>query len=208
MGKLKHTDPKSGPFEEETERAEPRDPLSEFFVDLEEEGTLRPASLLSAAGSEAFSHADGRRDDYLSFMLADEEYAVPITALREVVTPLPITEVPRTPSYVLGVVTLRGTVLPVLDLRIKLNLPVGESGQPSRIVVLETRDGPAGVWVDRVVEVVRVGGENIEPPPSVLGGGTDLLRGIIRRDGRMLIVLDLDAALWVEGQISDSEGVS
>jgi purine-binding chemotaxis protein CheW len=176
------------------------DPLSDFFVGAEEMQTMRPVGLASAAVGEEERQSKGASldDDYLSFMLGDEEYAVPITALREIVRPLPITEVPRTPKYVLGVVTLRGTVLPVLDLRIKLGLPTEEPSRSARILVVETDDGPAGIWADQVSEVVRIGGEPLEPPPGALGGGGEYLEGIIRRDNRMLIVLNLEHSLRVE----------
>lgn len=178
----------------------PDDPLGSFFYSSDEHDGRRLAALVGHAQDETGASDDetATTGEYLSFGLADEIYAVPISALREIVRPLPITVVPRTPSYVLGVVTLRGTVLPVLDLRIRLGLPVTPPARSNRILVLETEEGPAGILADRVDEVVRAEDETLEPPPPALGGGAELLAGLLRRDGRMLIVLDLGAALRVD----------
>ena len=178
----------------------PDDPLASFFYSGDEHDGRKLAALLGRDDDETASPDDDEpvEGEYLSFGLADETYAVPIVALREIVRPLPITLVPRTPSYVLGVVTLRGTVLPVLDLRIRLGLPVGPPTRSTRILVLETEEGPAGILADRVDEVVRAEDETLEPPPAALGGGAELLAGLLRRDGRMLIVLDLETALRVD----------
>lgn len=190
------------PIDPDASMALDMDPLEEFFAGPEELGVTGPAGLPAALHGTDWDEereASAVDGDYLSFILANEEYAVPITSLREIVRPIPITEVPRTPPYVLGVLTLRGAVLPVLDLRIRLGLPVGEEQRAARILVIETDDGPAGILADRVAEVVRIGNEPLEPPPGALGAGAELLNGIIRRDGRMLIVLNLEAALRVEG---------
>ena len=178
------------------------DPLADFFVTEDEMKSMGPVGLVAALSSETTrdKEASSLIEDYLSFFLADEEYAVPITTLREIVRPLPITEVPRTAPYVLGVITLRGTVLPVLDLRVRLGLRVLEKTRAARILVIDTEEGPAGVWVERVSEVVRIGGEPLEPPPGALGSGGEYLEGIIRREGRMLLVLNINTALRVDSQ--------
>ena len=179
--------------------APPKDFLADFFFDADE--SAEDGALLAAAplDGEAEAAGDDRplESEYLSFGLGDETYALPIAALREIVRPMQVTEVPRTPPWVLGVVPLRGTVLPVLDLRVRLGLPVRDGGRTARILVVETSEGPAGLLTDRVAGVVRDDGGALEPPPQALGTGTDFIAGLLRRGGQMLIVLDYDAALRI-----------
>lgn len=175
------------------------DPLDGFFYHPDEElGGLavefpEPEDVLGVAEVPV-----ARQDrDYLSFFLGDELYALPISALREIVRPLPITEVPRTPAWVLGVITLRGTVLPVMDLRLRLGLPIRDMGRPARFLVVDTEEGPAGLITDRVGRVVRDDLGILEPPPQALGGGAAFIEGILRHEGELLIILDYEAALHV-----------
>ena len=156
---------------------------------------MAPTEALAPA-QDADDEVDAEAE-YLTFWLADELYAVPVAALREIVRPLPVTDVPRTPPWILGVVTLRGTVLPVFDLRLRLGLPVRESHRSTRILVIEGDDGHAGILADRVDQVVRAG-DDLEPAPGALGSSSEHIEGLLRRDGRMIIVLNLDGALRID----------
>lgn len=173
--------------------------LEEFFFAPDEVhpdvAVLAEAPAATEAGEAEL--VTGGEGEYLAFALGDELYALPIVALREIVRPLPITDVPRTPSWVLGVITLRGTVLPVFDLRLRIGLTVGEPGRGTRILVVETEEGPAGLLTDRVEGVVRDEAGELEPPPQALGGGSEFIEGLLRREGRMIIVLSYEAALRI-----------
>jgi len=130
------------------------------------------------------------------FDLASEHYGVDISDVREIMRMQNITKVPGAMSYVEGVINLRGKVLPVLDLRKRLGLKIGEQTEESRIVVMDIAEGEAGVIVDAVTEVLRVPNSAIEPPSSMVAqGNSDYLRGIAKLTDRLIILLDLDKLL-------------
>ncbi|HVG59584.1 MAG TPA: chemotaxis protein CheW [Hyalangium sp.] len=144
-------------------------------------------------------------EEYLAFILEGETYAVPIRSVREIGKVPPLTEIPRADPWLLGVMNLRGDVIPVYDLKLRLKLsdkaPVvaGPDAQPpprlARILVAHTEEGPAGVWVDAVKDVVRLKPSMLEPAPSGLGGERDCVVGIGRRSSQLFILLDLEQAL-------------
>ncbi len=145
-------------------------------------------------------------EEYLSFLLEGECYAVPISAVRELGKVPPLTEIPRAEPHLLGVMYLRGEVVPVYDLKLKLRLtdtaPVvaGPDAPPppraARIIVVRTEQGPAGIWVDAVADVVRLKPSMLEPAPSGVGGGErDCVVGIGRRGKLLYILLDIQQAL-------------
>ena len=108
---------------------------------------------------------------YLTFHLAGEEYGLEILKIREIIGMLEITPVPQTPEYMLGVINLRGKVIPVLDTRLRFDLEYREPDDRTSIVVVETssENGPPtlmGVVVDAVNEVANVAPEDIDPPPA------------------------------------------
>jgi len=150
----------------------------------------------------------GREEDLsmvlelLSFRLGRETYAVRLTSIRQIIKPLAITMVPRTPDYVMGVVSIRGTVIPVFDLRKRLNLEQSDFTRKSRIVVVTHQGRVAGLAVDRVEQVVRIAENSVEPPPAMLAGVEgEYIEGIGRSGGRMIILLALDKILVpVEGR--------
>lgn len=144
-------------------------------------------------------------EEYLAFILEGETYAVPIRSVREIGKVPPLTEIPRAEPWLLGVMNLRGDVIPVYDLKLRLKLSdkapmvAGPDAQPpprlARILVAHTVEGPAGVWVDAVKDVVRLKPSMLEPAPSGLGGERDCVVGIGRRSSQLFILLDLEQAL-------------
>jgi purine-binding chemotaxis protein CheW len=149
------------------------------------------------AGKRAARRAGeaGRRTEYLAFGLAGETYAVRIAQLAEILRPPPITEVPRAPSTVLGVISVRGKLVTVLDLRRRLRLVEAPIDRRSRILLVDTSAGEQlGLLVDEVQQVWRLALDEIEQA-TVLGGDQAVhIAGIGRPagvEGTMLILLDL-----------------
>jgi purine-binding chemotaxis protein CheW len=169
----------------------PVDPLAEFFWREDEVAPALPDLGLSGALRSAVGAAEERKE-YVVFFLGPEEYAVPITRVREVLKPPGITEVPRAPAHVVGMITLRGEVVAVVDPRLRLGLPRTPPGPRSRIVVCEGRDGPLGLLVDAVSEVARLPAGAIELQPQLAAGTGEAVAGIGRDGQRLYILLDLD----------------
>jgi len=171
--------------------------ISEFFVSKEEQ----KQSLASYLSDPAFSTAAVLSDniiELLSFWVADEEYAVDILEIGEIIKVPEITEVPRAPKWLLGVISLRGTVVPILDLRIVLKLDRQEISRASRVLVLRAGDEPVGILVDRVTSVVRLERTQIEPKPQAMRvEAGDVVRGVGRIGERVLIILDGDNVVSV-----------
>ncbi len=131
--------------------------------------------------------------EMLAFQLGSEEYAVPVELVREVLTPREVTPVPNTPDYILGVCSLRGAVLPVIDLHRRLGLPPAEGDERSRIIVVSPgQEDRVGLFVDRVRGVVRFPASAVRPAPETVEQGAEFLLGIARRDDRLLILLDAE----------------
>ncbi len=152
--------------------------------------------------SDAAEAIDELPEEFLAFELERETYAVPIGAVREILKVPPITAVPRVADHVLGVMNVRGEMLPVYDLKQRLHLEdaprrvTGPSdvARENRIVLLKDAEGDAGILVDRVRGVVRLPLSKLEPAPS-LGSEGRAVAGIGRRDGELFILLDVEQAL-------------
>jgi purine-binding chemotaxis protein CheW len=132
----------------------------------------------------------------LTFIVGGETYGVDILTIREIIKLREVTEVPRTPGFLIGIITVRGAVIPVIDLRLRLRLPATPPTRAARILVV-VRDGdPYGLLCDAVSGVVRLAESDIEVPPSTLASGEGaFLQGIGRhragRRDRMVILLNL-----------------
>lgn len=136
---------------------------------------------------------------YLAFLLDDEEYALDIRQISEIIKAREFTEIPRSPEFVLGIISLRGVVVPVFDLRCRLNLGVAEITVNSRIVVCQSAEVTVGLLVDNINQVVNLVEDEIEPPPGVLSGlDREMIFGIGRYQDRMIILLQLNHVLDVE----------
>jgi len=173
----------------------PVDPLDEFFYREGEEGPALPE--IASAPEPEPERVILAREEFLTFLLGAEEYAVAIERVREVVRAPPITEVPRAPAHILGVVTVRGEVVAVVDPRRRLGLPheCPAEGE-GKVVIVDAGDGPCGLHVDRVASVVRLRPGSIEPcPQGIAGQRAEFLAGIGRDGDRLFTVLDLGALL-------------
>ncbi|SRR5258708_28487151 len=144
------------------------------------------------------------------FELDKEEYAVPITEVQEVVKIPEITPVPQSPKFILGIMNLRGKIIPILDLEKRFNLMVENKGVPEHIIVTEDSKGtPFGIQVDKVAEVLKIPQNSIQPSPKMITNkiSAEYLKGVavIKRgvSERVLLIIDLEKLLTAE----DLEGI-
>lgn len=126
------------------------------------------------------------------FTLNHEDFAVPIEQVREINRLVQITPLPKAPQSILGLINLRGRVIPVVSLRERFGLPRGETNDASRIVVGEVGGQTVGFLVDAVTEVMRLDGSCIEPSPQAVSGiDSTFIKGLGKMDDRIIILLDL-----------------
>ncbi len=129
----------------------------------------------------------------VSFRLAQEEYGIEITKVQEIILMGEITRVPQTPPYIKGLINLRSTVIPIVDLRLRFGLPSQDPTDDTRIMVVNVGGKTIGIIVDAVSEVLRVSQDQIAPPPATVSGlGRDYLTGLVKLENRLLILLHID----------------
>ena len=154
----------------------------------------------TAVAPKVRAESTGHEGKYLTFALGAEEYGLEILKVREIIGFLEVTAVPQTPEYVMGVINLRGQVIPVVNLRAKFGMPVIERTEETCIIVVEIAqegmDVSTGIIVDKVQEVLDISAENIESPPEF---GTDVDTNFILGMGKIgdsvKILLDIDRVL-------------
>ncbi len=135
----------------------------------------------------------------VSFRLAQEEYGIEITKVQEIILMGEITRVPQTPDYIKGLINLRSTVIPIVDLRLRFGLSQQEATDETRIMVVNVAGKTIGIIVDAVSEVLRISQEQIAPPPPTVAGlGREYLTGLVKLESRLLILLDIDKILGEE----------
>lgn len=149
----------------------------------------------------AQTSGEQHEEQLVVFLLAEEAYGLDIATVQEIIPWQAVTRVPRTPSFVEGIINLRGNVIPVIDLRKRFELSHGEPRQGARIVVVEIATLVVGLVVDGVSEVLRVTARQIEAPPAVISGvDTAFIRGVAKTGDRLVILLDADRILDFEEQ--------
>lgn len=135
---------------------------------------------------------------WVSFELAGEVYALPVGRVEEVLRIGTITRVPHAPAPVRGITNLRGRVLAVVDLRVRLGLPPIAPGPQSRILVVSSRERSIGLLVDSARQVVRILPSAVQAPPAdVLTEHSDFLVGVFHLPEALVILLDVDQVLWI-----------
>jgi purine-binding chemotaxis protein CheW len=150
---------------------------------------------VAPAGDDTNTQKQAEEIELLSFNLSGEEYAVMVENVREVLKTRDLTRVPNAPDYILGVTSLRGTMLPVMDLCSRLGLEPTERTDKARIIVVSPDEEDVGFVVDRVHSVIRVRPDAIKPAPEHVEHGAEFLRGIVRLGDKLYIVLDLHKAV-------------
>ncbi len=140
---------------------------------------------------------------YLTFRVGDEVFALDVSQVREVLDLITITKVPRSPEFMRGVINVRGSVVPVVDLRLKFGLSKTENSMDTRIIVmdlfLDDENTIIGALADSVHEVMELDLSQIEPPPKIgMRWRTEFIRGIGKHDGQFIIILDIDRVFTSE----------
>jgi purine-binding chemotaxis protein CheW len=131
----------------------------------------------------------------VGFIIGDEEYVVPILSIQEIIKPIEWTRVPQTPAYVLGVFNLRGSVIPLIDLRLKFGLKAKKHNEETRFFVLKQGDDVAGFVIDRLTMALRIKRSNIGPAPETMAGDESLIDGVGKQEDRILTILKVNKLL-------------
>jgi len=154
------------------------------------------ATMSETAVPEHRRHEGTGTMQLVSFRLAQEEYGIEITKVQEIILMGEITRVPQTPAYIKGLINLRSTVIPIVDLRLRFGLVEQVPTDETRIMVVNVAGKTIGIIVDAVSEVLRISREQIAPPPPTVAGlGCQYLTGLVRLENRLLILLDIDKIL-------------
>lgn len=171
------------------------------------EALFRLGQELDLATEEAYFQGlvGGKREEdenlrqLLCFSLGQEEYVVDIGQVKEIVKLREITEIPRAPDFILGLISLRGAIIPIYDLMRRLKLGAIEPTPAARVVVCQHGQKIVGLLVEKINQVVRIPEQGIEPTPGILSGlDRDMVEGVGRHQGRMLILLDLASVFDAE----------
>lgn len=131
----------------------------------------------------------------VGFIVGEEEYAIPILNVVEIIKPIDYTRVPSVPEYVLGVFNIRGNVIPLIDLRRKFNLPPINNTPDTRYIVMKGENNTAGFVIDRLTEAIRINQNRIDPPPETIATDKGMIYGIGKREDSMLTILKVEALL-------------
>ena len=134
----------------------------------------------------------------VGFIVGSEELAVPILNIQEIIKPIECTKVPSVPDYVLGVFNLRGSILPLIDLRRKFGLPPISQNEDTRYIVIKTENNEAGFVIDRLTKAIRINQTDIEAPPETFHkeeGGNNMIFGIGKMEDSIVTILNVNALL-------------
>ncbi|APE43497.1 chemotaxis protein CheW [Sulfitobacter alexandrii] len=140
--------------------------------------------------------------ELLTFQLADQEYAIDIMSVREIRGWTRATPLPQAPRYMKGVINLRGTVLPVMDLAQRLGLAPRAQGDRAVIIVVKHEDSMTGLLVDAVSDIVALTTDNLQVPPDGAAGAGGVVSALTLIDDRMIRVLDLGATVNVSESLA------
>lgn len=172
---------------------------------LEAESEMLPEVADDLSGE--MTVVEEEKTELLAFRLLNEEYGVEINRIKEIIKPVEITNVPRTPDFVEGIISLRGVIVPVYNLkkRLKFAAPSEESGvvfdNAKRILVVNFDNELIGIIVDAVTGVIKLSKGSVEPtPPVIKGVDAEYLKGVGRFNDRLLILLDIDRVLKWESE--------
>ena len=146
--------------------------------------------------------AEGELNQLISFEVGDEEYGLDILRVKEVIRMKEITHLPKAPSFVRGIINLRGDVIPIIDLRDKFGLANEEYTDTTRVIVADVDGKLVGMVVDAASQVLRIPADQIDPPPPIVGGlSAEYIKGVGKLEQRLIILLNIDRILSTEEKV-------
>src|SRR3954447_18475348 len=146
-----------------------------------------------STGDRGTNRSDNPVIQLVGFRLDNEDYAIAITKIQEIILMKPITRIPQVPDYIEGLINLRGSVIPIVNLRKRFGLPHRQLDDETRTIVVNVHEKTVGCVVDAVTQVIRIDRDLVQPPPlSVLAVNHQYLAGLARLEDRLLIILDID----------------
>jgi purine-binding chemotaxis protein CheW len=172
--------------------------MAPSFKDVIDDFFNNPFQIDSIEGGDSLDYAKKDQNDkekhiqWLTFSVCGEEYAIELNSVSEIIKPREVTDIPRVPAFILGIISLRGIIVPIYDLARRLNLGSVTLSSQSRIIVCREDDRMIGLLVDGITQVARISDKKIESPPAVLADfDRDFVLGVGRYQGRILILLKL-----------------
>lgn len=163
--------------------------------------------MMSTLGSELSVATSGekmlRQEIQLAcFKVGSESYALDIMRIKEIIRPQKLTPIPKAPSFIEGVINLRGEVIPVADMRKRFDQPINQENRKNRIVVCSLAGRIIGLLVDEVTEVKRFSRKEISPSPQFIKGPqADYFLGVARSDDELIMLIDLEKVLSTDEKI-------
>jgi len=131
----------------------------------------------------------------VGFIVGEEEFSIPILSIQEIIKPIGWTRVPQIPSYILGVFNLRGSVIPLIDLRARFGLPLQKHTDETRVIVMKNGDDVAGFVIDRLTEAIRMPKRDIGPAPDTISESETMIDGVGKQADRIVTILKVHKLL-------------
>lgn len=131
----------------------------------------------------------------VGFIVGEEEFAIPILSIQEIIKPISCTRVPQIPSYILGVFNLRGSVIPLIDLRARFGLTPQKHNEETRFIVMKSGDDVAGFVIDRLTEAIRMPKKDIGPAPETVSEAETMIDGVGKQSDRIVTILKVHKLL-------------
>jgi len=131
----------------------------------------------------------------VGFIVGEEEFSIPILSIQEIIKPIGWTRVPQIPSYILGVFNLRGSVIPLIDLRARFGLPLQKHTDETRVIVMKNGADVAGFVIDRLTEAIRMPKRDIGPAPDTISESETMIGGVGKQADRIVTILKVHKLL-------------
>jgi len=175
-------------------------PLSvELPVEAVQTEARSSSSSSGTLGGNSQHNQGARTAEFLGFCLGSEEYAVGIRAVREIIKPPEVTTIPRCTPEIVGLISLRGAIIPIVNIRRRLGLTTDTTGGQARIIVFSVETGAVGILVDRVTEVISADPSTLEQPPATLSEReAAFVPAVLRARGRLIGILDLERLVTMD----------
>lgn len=146
---------------------------------------------------------------FITFGLGREKFGVPIDEVKEIIASYEIVPLPKAPGFIEGIISLRGEIIPVVDMRKRFDMPGSKKDEETRLIILNMKSFIVGIQVDTVQEVLKLHEDKIDPPPMLVAGlKTDYLKGVSEVNGRLLIILNMEEIFSTTEKIVMKEGLA